>query len=43
MKKLEMKYSYVEVAGGDHVNIAFTKMPDIFEFFNKHKKENKSE
>jgi poly(3-hydroxybutyrate) depolymerase len=41
MKKLEMKYEYIEVAGGDHVSIAFTKMPDIFEFFNKHKKEAK--
>ncbi len=38
MKKLEMKHEYIEVAGGDHVTIAFTKMPDIFEFFNKHKK-----
>jgi poly(3-hydroxybutyrate) depolymerase len=41
MKKLEMKYEYVEVAGGDHINVAFTKMPDIFAFFNKHKKEAK--
>jgi poly(3-hydroxybutyrate) depolymerase len=41
MKKLEMKYEYVEVAGGNHVDIAFKKMPDIFEFFNKHKKEAK--
>ena len=41
MKALEMKYEYIEVAGGDHVNIAFTKMPNVFEFFNKHKKEAK--
>jgi poly(3-hydroxybutyrate) depolymerase len=38
MKKLEMQYQYIEVAGGDHVNVAFQKMPDIFEFFNKHQK-----
>ncbi|MBM3992706.1 MAG: poly(3-hydroxybutyrate) depolymerase [Planctomycetes bacterium] len=38
MKRLMMTHQYVEVAGGDHVSIAFTKMPDIFEFFNKHKK-----
>jgi predicted peptidase len=38
MKKLEMKHEYIEVPGGDHINIAFTKMPDIFAFFNKHKK-----
>jgi poly(3-hydroxybutyrate) depolymerase len=41
MKKLEMKYEYIEVKGGDHVSIAFTKMPDIFVFFDKHKKEGK--
>ncbi|MBI1832774.1 MAG: alpha/beta hydrolase [Planctomycetes bacterium] len=39
MKRLKMTHEYIEVAGGDHVTIAFTKMPDIFEFFNKHKKE----
>ncbi|MSQ94687.1 MAG: poly(3-hydroxybutyrate) depolymerase [Gemmataceae bacterium] len=41
MKKLEMKYEYIEVAGGDHVRVAFDKMPDIFAFFEKHKKEAK--
>lgn len=41
MKKLDMKYEYIEVPGGDHVTIAYTKMPDVFAFFNKHKKEAK--
>ena len=41
MKKCEMVYEYVEVAGGDHMNVAFDKMPDIFEFFNKHKRKAK--
>ncbi len=41
MKKLEMKHEYIEVAGGDHVRIAFDKMPDIFAFFEKHKREAK--
>lgn len=39
MKKLDMKYEYIEVAGGGHVDIAFKNMPKIFEFFDKHKKE----
>lgn len=38
MKELEMEHAYIEVEGGDHVRIAFDKMPDIFEFFNKHKR-----
>lgn len=41
MKKQEMKYEYIEVAGGDHVRVAFDNMPKIFEFFEKHKKEAK--
>jgi len=41
MKKLGMTHEYIEVAGGDHISIAFDKMPDIFEFFNKHKKKPK--
>ncbi len=41
MKKLDMKYEYIEVAGGGHVDVAFTKMPDVFAFFNKHKKDTK--
>jgi poly(3-hydroxybutyrate) depolymerase len=38
MKTLGMTYEYVEVAGGDHVNVAFEKMPAIFEFLAKHKR-----
>lgn len=39
MKKQGMTYEYIEVAGGGHVDIAFQKMPDIFAFFDKHRKE----
>jgi predicted peptidase len=38
MKKNEMKYEYIEVAGGGHVDVAMQNMPKIFEFFEKHKK-----
>lgn len=38
MKELGMTYDYLEVPGGDHVSIAADKMPDIFAFFNKHKR-----
>ncbi len=38
MKKLGMDYEYIEVAGGDHINIAFQNMDRIFAFFDKHKK-----
>jgi len=41
MKKAGMTYEYIEVAGGDHVSIAFDKMPDIFAFFDKHKRKAK--
>jgi predicted peptidase len=41
MKKLKMTYEYVEVAGGNHGSVVGEKMADIFEFFNKHKKEAK--
>jgi poly(3-hydroxybutyrate) depolymerase len=36
MKKLEMNYEYLEIAGGDHGNVVGQGMPKIFEFFNKH-------
>ena len=42
MKKQEMKYEYIEVAGGGHVDVAFQNMPKIFAFFEKHKKADKS-
>jgi hypothetical protein len=38
MRKLGMNYEYLEVPGGDHVRVAFDKMPQIFEFFNKQKR-----
>lgn len=38
MKKLGMAHEYIEVAGGDHVTIAFKHMPQIFAFFDKHKR-----
>ncbi len=38
MKKLEMTHEYLEIAGGDHVSVAFENMPKIFEFFNTHKR-----
>jgi poly(3-hydroxybutyrate) depolymerase len=41
MKKLDMTYEYIEVAGGGHVDIAFQKMPDIFAFFDKHRRKAK--
>jgi poly(3-hydroxybutyrate) depolymerase len=41
MKKLEMTYEYVEVAGGDHLSVAFSNLPKIFEFFEKHQRAGK--
>ena len=41
MKDLKMDYEYIEVAGGDHVTVAFQNMPKIFEFFNKRQKSEK--
>lgn len=41
MKELKMTHEYLEIAGGGHVDIAFTGMPKIFEFFNKHSKKAK--
>ena len=38
MKNFGMTYRYVEVAGGDHISIAFRHMPDVFEFFDRHKR-----
>jgi poly(3-hydroxybutyrate) depolymerase len=38
MKRLKMTHDYIEVAGGDHVRIAFQKMPDIFAFLAKQRK-----
>jgi len=38
MKQLKMDYIYIEVAGGDHVNIAFDNMAKIFEFLSRRKR-----
>jgi len=38
MKELKMDYSYIEVAGGGHVRIAFDNMPKIFEFLSSRKR-----
>jgi poly(3-hydroxybutyrate) depolymerase len=36
MKRLDMDYEYIEVAGGDHIGVAFENMPNVFEFLSKH-------
>ncbi len=38
MKALKMDYEYVEVKGGGHIRPAYEKIPDIYNFFNKHTK-----
>ena len=38
MKQLKMDYSYIEVAGGGHVRIAFDNLPKIFEFLSRRKR-----
>jgi poly(3-hydroxybutyrate) depolymerase len=38
MKKLEMDYRYVEIAGGDHLSVAFKNLPEVFAFFDMHKR-----
>ena len=38
MKQLKMIHQYIEVKGGGHVRPAFTELPKIFAFFNKHKR-----
>lgn len=43
MKKLGMTYEYVEVAGGDHVTVAFTTLPRIFAFFDQHRRGEKAD
>ena len=36
-----MAYEYIEVAGGGHVDVAMKNIPNIFEFFNKHRRKDK--
>jgi poly(3-hydroxybutyrate) depolymerase len=38
MKRLGMTHEYIEVPGGDHVTVAFTTLPRIFAFFDKHRR-----
>ena len=38
MKEAGIEHKYIEEPEGGHVRIAFQKMPDIFDFFNKHRK-----
>ena len=38
MKKLDMTYRYVEIAGGDHGSVAWKNMPEVFAFFDRHKR-----
>ncbi|MCK4293462.1 MAG: hypothetical protein KAY65_09720 [Planctomycetes bacterium] len=42
MKELGMEHTYIEVPDGDHIRPAFEKQPQIFEFFNKHRKSAKN-
>ena len=41
MKKLEMSYDYIEVEGGDHGSVVAQNVPKIFDFFDKHKRNEK--
>lgn len=41
MKRLGMTHEYLEIPDGDHINVAFTSLPRIFEFFEKHKRKGK--
>lgn len=43
MKELGMEHKYIEDPEGGHVKIAFEKMPDLFDFFNKHRKKTAGE
>jgi predicted peptidase len=38
MKELGMTHQYIEVKDGDHIFPAFQKLPEIFDFFDKHPK-----
>jgi poly(3-hydroxybutyrate) depolymerase len=38
MKRLDMTHEYLEIPDGDHINVAFTSLPRIFEFFEMHKR-----
>ena len=36
MKALKMDHEYIEVKGGGHIRPAYEKLPEIYNFFNKH-------
>jgi predicted esterase len=38
MKKLNVEVQYIEVPGGNHINVAGSNMAAIFDFFDAHKK-----
>jgi hypothetical protein len=38
LKELNMTHQYIEIAGGDHMNVMAGGMPDIFKFFGSHSK-----
>ena len=38
MKELGMNHEYIEVRGGNHIRPAFEKLPEIYDFFNRHSK-----
>lgn len=38
MKKLEMTHEYIEVPDGDHGSVVAQNVPEIFDFFDKHKR-----
>ena len=42
MKKHEMTYDYVEVAGGNHVDVAMKNMGRIFDFLAKQQRKGKT-
>jgi poly(3-hydroxybutyrate) depolymerase len=43
MKELKMTYEYVEVPGGNHIDVAFKNLPRIFDFLDKHPKAERKE
>jgi predicted peptidase len=43
MKEMKMVYEYLEIKGGNHIDVAFKNLPQIFEFFEKHPKAAKTE
>ena len=38
MKELGMNHEYIEVKGGNHIRPAYEKLPEIYDFFNRHAK-----